>query len=192
LNKQDSEKYLSNLKIVTKINGQIIQESIKQVTSNNFSYDASINLSRFSLEKGQHTLSTDIIDATGTSQNINTLNLTIKNRPLRVTLRWSTYDTDVDLRVSDNFGRESSYQNFCGVPGGCLDVDDTDGFGPEVFNLQDIREDSLYSVIVHYFSDHGNGPTSATVTVEQDEQVIGTYSRVLSDGEYWFVGDYPQ
>ena len=44
-----------------------------------------------------------------------------------------------------------------------LDRDDTDGAGPENINLSQPEQGRVYRVGVHYFNDHGYGPTMATV-----------------------------
>jgi len=44
-----------------------------------------------------------------------------------------------------------------------LDRDDTDGAGPENINLDNPEDGRVYRVGVHYFNDHGYGPSFATV-----------------------------
>jgi len=46
-----------------------------------------------------------------------------------------------------------------------LDIDDRDGAGPENVNLDHPENDRVYAVGVHYFSDHGFGPSWVTVRV---------------------------
>lgn len=109
-----------------------------------------------------------------------------------MTLRWDKYDTDVDLHVMDSLGNESWYSNLCGIPNGCLDRDDIDGFGPEVFDLTKLAPGVSYTVFLHYYSDHGNGSTTATVVVEQGAQTFGPFSYTLSNNQSATVGVYPQ
>ncbi len=46
-----------------------------------------------------------------------------------------------------------------------LDIDYTDGAGPEVINLDNPENGVTYRVGVHYYNDHGYGPSVATVRV---------------------------
>ena len=73
-----------------------------------------------------------------------------------------------------------------------LDIDDTDGAGPENINLDGPEDGLLYRVGVHYFNDHGFGPSDATLRI----YIFGllqfeltrtlSYSR-LGAGDYWDV-----
>ena len=65
---------------------------------------------------------------------------------------WGSYDPN----INDNPG---------------LDRDDTDGAGPENINL-DIPENVTYRVGVHYWNDHGYGPSYATVRVYIYAQMV--------------------
>ncbi|MEC9072062.1 MAG: choice-of-anchor D domain-containing protein, partial [Myxococcota bacterium] len=46
-----------------------------------------------------------------------------------------------------------------------LDLDDTDGAGPENLNLNIPQDGGMYTVGVHYWNDHGFGPSTATVRI---------------------------
>ncbi len=46
-----------------------------------------------------------------------------------------------------------------------LDIDDTDGLGPEQISLSGPEAGTAYDVGVHYFNDHGYGPSTATVRI---------------------------
>lgn len=46
-----------------------------------------------------------------------------------------------------------------------LDIDDTDGLDPEQISLSRPEEGGVYDVGVHYFNDHGFGPSTVTVRV---------------------------
>jgi uncharacterized protein YfaP (DUF2135 family) len=72
---------------------------------------------------------------------------------MQVTLTWDTA-TDVDLYVIDPTGDYSYYNHKKTASGGELDVDDTDGYGPEHWTLtrsNDIQCGQPYRVRVHYF-----------------------------------------
>ena len=47
-----------------------------------------------------------------------------------------------------------------------------DGFGPEGFTLTQAQRGISYNVKIHYYSDHGNGPTTASVMVEVNGVVV--------------------
>jgi hypothetical protein len=103
-------------------------------------------------------------------------------------LRWNRSDTDVDLHVYDSFGNHAYYGDKTGILGGALDRDDQDGFGPETYTQFSDRGASYYEVRVHYYSDHGHGPTTATVKVFNDQgQLIANRSKLLYDEDWWYV-----
>jgi len=99
-----------------------------------------------------------------------------------VTLAWDKNDTDVDLYVIDPTGDYSCYYHKVTAAGGELDHDIIYGYGPEHWTLETsdtIYYNQDYHVRVHYYSDHGNGPTNYTVTIllyeGTDREVISTY-----------------
>ncbi len=71
-----------------------------------------------------------------------------------------------------------------------LDIDKVDGWGPENINLL-IPEDGVrYSVGVHYFSDHGYGPSYATVRIFLNGELeFELADRHIEDREFWHVAD---
>ena len=68
-----------------------------------------------------------------------------------------------------------------------LDIDDTDGAGPENINLNN-PESVTYRVGVFYFSDHGYGPANVTVRIYLDgvERFANTFPG-LEDRQFWDV-----
>lgn len=98
-----------------------------------------------------------------------TLNLNIPYSMILMTLTWDTNDTDLDTYVIDPTGDYSCYYNKTTADGGELDYDVITGYGPEHWTLMNtdvVRYDSPYRFRVHYFSDHGNGPSNYTVTIK--------------------------
>ncbi|WP_028108893.1 YfaP family protein [Ferrimonas futtsuensis] len=81
---------------------------------------------------------------------------------IRATLTWGD-QPDVDLHVFEPGGAHVYYRNPQGNDG-TLDVDDTNGFGPENYYVacNDVSEGS-YRVGVNYFN--GRGPETASVTL---------------------------
>lgn len=97
------------------------------------------------------------------------LNCDVDNSVMLVTLTWDTNNTDVDLYVIDPSGDCSCYYHKKTADGGELDVDITRGYGPEHWTLlrtNTIRYGQPYKIRLHYYSDHGNGPTNYTVKVK--------------------------
>jgi hypothetical protein len=84
---------------------------------------------------------------------------------------WGSYDPNVDDNPS-------------------LDRDDTDGAGPENLNLT-LPEDGMnYAVGVHYFDDHGWGPSTAEVRIYIYGQLqYQVTSKALNQGDLWYVAD---
>lgn len=94
---------------------------------------------------------------------------------VRVVLSWSTDDTDLDLHVITPDGQHAWYGHRDLDNGGALDVDVTDGYGPEIFSSP-VAMPGLYYVYVNYYGGRGsNGAgkpaviTVAHITVITDE-----------------------
>jgi tetratricopeptide (TPR) repeat protein len=69
---------------------------------------------------------------------------------LRVTISWNTDNTDVDLWVLEPDGTKCFYQNQKTSSGGQLSQDQTQGYGPERYQIEKAQP-GIYTVIVHYF-----------------------------------------
>ncbi|HLP45958.1 MAG TPA: hypothetical protein VK469_08430, partial [Candidatus Kapabacteria bacterium] len=97
-----------------------------------------------------------------------TLNLNIPYSMILMTLTWDTNDTDLDTYVIDPTGDYSCFYHKKTADGGELDYDIVHGYGPEHWTLMStdtIRYDRPYKFRVHYYSDHGNGPSNYTVSI---------------------------
>lgn len=71
-----------------------------------------------------------------------------------------------------------------------LDIDATDGWGPENINLNNPELDVRYHVGVHYFSDQGFGTSYATVRLYLGGRLEKEYRRQrLRDQQFWHVAD---
>ena len=72
-----------------------------------------------------------------------------------------------------------------------LDQDNRAGLGPENITLEQPYEEGDYQVIIHYFD--GNEPTTATVRIWINDELVATYTREMSDGDTWncAVIDWP-
>ncbi len=75
-----------------------------------------------------------------------------------------------------------------------LDRDDTDGAGPENVNLDLPEHDRTYKIGVHYWNDHGFGPSYATVRVYVFSTLVFELAEVeLVNHDMWCVAtiDWP-
>jgi uncharacterized protein YfaP (DUF2135 family) len=121
-----------------------------------------------------------------------TLNLNIPYSMILMTLTWDKNDTDLDAYVIDPTGDYSCYYHKTTADGGELDYDITTGYGPEHWTLMStdtIRCDQPYRFRVHYYSDHGNGPTNYTVSIklyeETGQEVEYCFGGNLAVSDYW-------
>ena len=108
-------------------------------------------------------------------------------------LTWDKDDTDVDTHIYSG-GQEVAYYSLS-QSWGDLDIDDVDGYGPETFTSRPSAVGQSYEVRVHYYSDHGNGATNATMRVVYYDSSTGevcdiTTSRNLSSYDWWTVGNF--
>jgi uncharacterized protein YfaP (DUF2135 family) len=113
---------------------------------------------------------------------------------IRVTLTWNTAGTDVDLWVTDPDGEKCYYDHETTLSGLMLDVDDTNGYGPENITNQSPPAGD-YLVQVHYYDDHDDETaigSDCTIVVRlnegTDDEEVRTYSGYLSDtDDIWTV-----
>lgn len=130
----------------------------------------------------------------------------IPNDDLHVQLVWDTNVVDVDLHLLNPQGTVmrdwfSSIGNDCYylnkqpqwgpeqlADDPRLDIDNTEGFGPENINIFRPSE-GLYSIGVHYFCDDDIGPTHATVRVFCRGALAGEFGprRLGRSGYFWEV-----
>jgi hypothetical protein len=69
-----------------------------------------------------------------------------------------------------------------------LDLDDTDGAGPENLNLHTPEIGATYHVGVHYWNDHGYGESLATVRIYLFANLVAEFADVaLSNHDLWDV-----
>jgi len=73
----------------------------------------------------------------------------VPKKDVKIVLIWDT-QTDVDLWVIDPKGEKCYYSNSSTVNGGNLDMDNTQGYGPETFTMEKALPGS-YSVQVQYY-----------------------------------------
>ena len=129
-----------------------------------------------------------------------TVNADIPIVPISIELTWDTNGTDVDSHLIapcypmwDSFGdcyyghRNPDWDNSGGSSAGdpSLDVDDTNGYGPENIVLVAPPFEGTYQYKVHYWSDHGYGPSTATVKIWINGIKVFDGNRTMSSGQVW-------
>jgi len=117
---------------------------------------------RLLLPPGQVTLSASAENAAGTGHDAVTLFANVTAPDVLVLLTWDTAGTDLDLHVTDPSGEECDFGNRHTASGGALEVDDTDGYGPEIF-AQDHALPGSYQVAVAAYDLTGAAQTHAEV-----------------------------
>lgn len=112
----------------------------------------------------------DIYGKTDTSENItvNTVNLAPKD--VVVYLTWDQPGVDLDLHIRGPQGEHTYYaaldpvESSEAIPQGALDLDDKNGFGPEVFSMSGDTQ-GRYTIEAHYHHSPDNIPSQAQITV---------------------------
>ena len=137
----------------------------------------------------------------------------VPNEDIHIQVVWDTpadpdqndlLGTDVDLHLLHPNGNWNSSPWDCywlnktadwGTPGytgddPSLDIDDTDGAGPENINLDEPEAGMNYGIGVFYFSDWSMGPSYATLRIYIDGVQQYEEERLLQDEkEFWHVAD---
>lgn len=135
------------------------------------------------LDSGSNNIQVVVEDTSGSqvhSSSTFSVNADIPPRDITVTLTWETDGNDVDLHVYDPQGNHAWYSSLGGIPGGNLDLDDTNGFGPETFTMEQATP-GTYTVKVRYYSTHGvESSVPATVRVSLNEGPFQTYTHVFT------------
>jgi len=150
---------------------------------------------------GVATITVTVSDGEQTASDTIIIHVNVPIIGIRVELTWDTNYTDVDshlIRPGGEFDDEFTdcyYGNDnpdWGVPevttdNPSLDQDVTDGYGPENITLQAPTSsgESHYQYKVHYYSDDGYGPTTATVRIWINDVLVAQYSKLLVDDEIW-------
>jgi len=105
-------------------------------------------------------------------------------RQLESVLTWDTDDNDVDMHVWSPSGLHAYYPSGskAAIPGCYLDVDDTDGYGPETFVCENMTmESGQWTIKIRYYSAHGvSSAVPVTVRVSRNEGASQTFTHTFS------------
>ena len=116
------------------------------------------------------------------------------NNTYHIRISWDKNDTDVDLHFSWN-GNDCYYSNksptwLSAATSPRLDVDDTNGFGPENITINALPGSGQYRIWVRYFSDHGNGATTVYASIFKDGVALMSSARTMADHEEWTLLEF--
>ncbi|MBN2106749.1 MAG: hypothetical protein JW832_04925 [Deltaproteobacteria bacterium] len=111
-------------------------------------------------------------------------------------LRWNTDYSDVDLHllppesgIADLWTyRDCFYYNKTTDWGAVLDVDDTEGFGPEHITMQSAGLSGVYRLFVHYYDEDGAGSSDATIDVSVKDGPLHTFGPFHLTADGWYAG----
>ncbi len=90
---------------------------------------------RLPVRPGPNTVEASATTPSGPARDRVTFWANVPPTDLQVLLSWDTDATDLDLHVTEPSGEECYHGNRKTAAGGVLEVDDTDGYGPEVYLL---------------------------------------------------------
>ncbi len=90
---------------------------------------------RLWLPPGDNTIAASARGESGSGRDSVSIFADVPSTDVVVLLTWDTDNTDLDLQVTDPSGEECDEGNRKTAAGGSLEVDDTDGYGPEIFAL---------------------------------------------------------
>jgi len=146
-----------------------------------------------SISEVQHTVRVIAVSGSLTAEDTMTFSSLVPPMALRATLTWDTNETDVDFWITDPNGEKCYYANSTTDSGLTLDVDDTDGYGPENITTSTIIPGD-YLVQVHYYSDHDSDNaigSNCVVVIRQDENSnlppVNYYGFLSDTGDIWTV-----
>jgi len=155
---------------IVEVEGTISDESVSRVTVvvNGYERTVDVNNGTFVativVSKGANSIQVVARNEAGEGKDSVSFFSDVPPVDMQVVLSWDTDGTDVDIHVIDPDNEECFYGHRLTKIGGKLDVDDTDGYGPEVFTLANAKT-GKYQVRVKYFSSHGHPQTQARVQV---------------------------
>ncbi|MDY0270848.1 hypothetical protein [Trichloromonas sp.] len=148
------------------------------------------------LATGQNQISARVTTSAGDTYNSAPITITsnaVQNR-YHVRITWDKDDTDVDLHFTWN-GSDCYYGNKTPTWGSAetsprLDVDDTNGFGPENITIESLPGPGTYKIWVRYYSDHGKGGTNVNAAVYENGVSIFSSSNYMEHHNEWTLWEF--
>jgi uncharacterized protein YfaP (DUF2135 family) len=181
------------------LNGEARSLPLTLEGNSTYNYSFSTTLE---LIQGSNSITVTVTDSHNNSGNDTVIvNANIPTIFLRAELTWNTNDTDLDghliapgYQIFDDFydcyywNRNPDWDgsggnNTAGDPS--LDQDITTGYGPEHTVLVAPPFNGIYQYKVHYYWDHGNGPSTATVKIWVNDNLVFQGNKTMSDNEVW-------
>lgn len=111
----------------------------------------------------------------------------------RFVLKWDEQPNDLDAHLW--LPESMPYHVYYGQPGNddtcpqaSLDIDDTDGYGPEVLRVQRLAGTGVYHVLVHRYSGTGTfSQGNATMEIVDERGTVNVVSASEGEGDWWHV-----
>ena len=177
------------------LNGNPSSLPLALVTSSPYDYSFSTQLE---LVQGNNSITVTAIDSQNHSgSDTVTVTALIPVIGIRAELTWNTDGTDLDSHLiapcyaeNDSFG-DCCWHNKNPNWGGSsasnpsLDQDVTTGYGPEYVVLQSPPFNGVYQYKVYYYDDNGHGPSTATVKIWINDELVFQGNKTLSDEQWW-------
>lgn len=165
-------------------------------------YTAALPAGNYTLEASKDGFVTGYINiVSGNSDVCNNQNITLPPElsadSLRIVLTWGNDPRDLDSHVSGTLSNGSGFHTYFanesdwdGEVEVCnLDVDDTDGEGPETITLNPTTKSPYYYYIYHYSGNGSIATSGASVKVYQGSNLLGTFNAPTNQGDarYWNI-----
>jgi len=134
----------------------------------------------FVIRRGSNNVVVQVEDSSGSVYGQSapfTVTGNLPTRQVESVLTWNTDDNDVDMHIYAPGGQHTYYSSLNAISGCNLDLDDTDGYGPETFVCENTTQTGQWTIKVRYYAEHGvTGPVTATVRVTLNEGQTQTYT----------------
>ncbi|MDF1535539.1 MAG: OmpA family protein [bacterium] len=142
----------------------------------------------------------DIYGTTDTSEDITVSTINLAPKEMVVYLIWDQPGVDLDLHIYGPDDQHTYYgaldppESSEAIPEGALDLDDKDGFGPEVFSMTRVSQ-GIYDIVARYHHSPESKAAQAQLTVvlyptepaRRITRVFGPMEMGPGAVEDWFV-----
>ncbi len=144
---------------------------------------------------------TDYSTLVNVSSDVTTFNVsmspTIEEGGMRIVLSWGATPLDLDVHLltpeieGDTYEVYYSYKgNSSAAPYALLDLDDTNGYGPETITLYDTFTGTYKCYVYNYSGTPAITASNGVVRIYNDQGILETiYVPNTGEGNYWYVCD---